>query len=89
MRRISREVTRGLVLAHERRRAEFEVLSQAALPAAERSFELAEAGWKAGRFDWFRVALAARDLIEVRAQRVEALAALWTQRIVLARGKRR
>jgi cobalt-zinc-cadmium efflux system outer membrane protein len=86
IRRISREVT-GAWFSHERRRAEFEVLTKAALPAAERSFELAEAGWKAGRFDWFRVALAGRDLIEVRAQRVEALAALWTQRILLARAR--
>jgi outer membrane protein TolC len=86
VRRIARDVT-GAFNALERRRAEFEVLTQAALPAAERSFELAEAGWRAGRFDWFRVALAARDLIELRAQRVAALAALWTQRIALARAR--
>jgi outer membrane protein, heavy metal efflux system len=85
-RRISREITVAWG-SHERRRAEYEVLTSSALPAAERSFELAEAGWKAGRFDWFRVALAARDLVEVRAQRVEALAALWTQRLMLARAR--
>jgi cobalt-zinc-cadmium efflux system outer membrane protein len=85
-RRIAREVTAAWG-AHERRRTELEVLTQSALPAAQRSFELAEAGWKAGRFDWFRVALAARDLVQVRAQRVEALSALWTQRIVLARAR--
>jgi cobalt-zinc-cadmium efflux system outer membrane protein len=85
-RRIAREVT-GAWTAHERRRAELDVLTQSALPAAQRSFELAEAGWKAGRFDWFRVALAARDLVQVRAQRVAALSALWTQRIVLARAQ--
>ena len=58
-----------------------------ACPRPTRSFELAEAGWQAGRFDWFRVALAARDLVELRAQRIEALAALWAQRIVLARAR--
>jgi outer membrane protein TolC len=85
-RRIAREITAAWG-SHERRRTELEVLTRAALPAAERSFELAEAGWKAGRFDWFRVALAARDLIEVRQQRVEALAALWIQRLTLARAR--
>ncbi|MEY4579110.1 MAG: hypothetical protein RL701_3813 [Pseudomonadota bacterium] len=86
LRRIEREI-RGAWDAHERRRAEYTVLSQAALPAAQRSFDLAEAGWRAGHFDWFRVALAARDLAELRNARVEALAALWTQRVVLARAK--
>jgi cobalt-zinc-cadmium efflux system outer membrane protein len=85
-RRIAREVS-GAWAAHERRRAELDVLTRSALPAAQRSFELAEAGWRAGRFDWFRVALAARDLVQVRAQRVEALSALWAQRIVLARAR--
>jgi outer membrane protein TolC len=85
-RRIAREI-RGAWDAHERRRAEYSVLSDAGLPAAERSFELAEAGWRAGRFDWFRVALAARDLVDLRGARIEALAALWTQRIVLARAQ--
>jgi cobalt-zinc-cadmium efflux system outer membrane protein len=85
-RHIAREV-RGAWEAHERRRAEYAVLSQSAMPAAARSFELAEAGFRAGRFDWFRVALAARDLFELRGARIEALAALWTQRILLARAQ--
>jgi cobalt-zinc-cadmium efflux system outer membrane protein len=85
-RRIAREV-RGAWDAHERRRAEYALLSQSALPAAERSFELAEAGFRAGRFDWFRVALATRDLFELRGARIEALAALWTQRVLLARAQ--
>jgi outer membrane protein, heavy metal efflux system len=70
--------------AHARRSSELRILSESALPAAERSFALAEAGWKAGRFDWFRVALAARDLVDLRSQRIAALAALWGQRVVLA-----
>ena len=85
-RRIARDIDAAW-RAYEHRRAELEVLSRSALPAAQRSFELAEAGWKAGRFDWFRVALAARDLVQVRAQRLEALSALWAQRIVLARAR--
>jgi len=83
-RRIVREVYAAWN-AHERRRAEYALLSGSALPAATRSFELAEAGWRAGRFDWFRVALAARALVELRSTRLDALAALWTQRIALAR----
>lgn len=86
VRQIEREVTEAYS-AHERRRRELTLLTRDGLPAALRSFELAEAGWQAGRFDWFRVALAARDLVELRAQRIEALAALWAQRIVLARAQ--
>lgn len=85
-RRVDREITAAWS-AHGRRLAELELLTRSGVPAAERSFELAEAGWQAGRFDWFRVALAARDLVEVRAQRIEALSALWAQRVVLARAK--
>jgi len=85
-RRIEREL-RGAFDSHERRRAEYVVLSESGLPAAERSFELAEAGWRAGRFDWFRVALAARDLVELRSARIEALTALWNARIALGRAR--
>ena len=86
VRRVEREISAAWT-AHERRRAELGLLTSSGVPAAERSFELAEAGWQAGRFDWFRVALAARNLMEVRAQRIEALSALWAQRVVLARAK--
>mgnify|MGYP003444494999 FL=1 len=85
-RRIEREI-RGSFESHERRRAEYAVLSESGLPAAERSFELAEAGWRAGRFDWFRVALASRDLVALRSARIEALTALWSARIALARAR--
>ncbi|HEX7476195.1 MAG TPA: TolC family protein [Polyangiales bacterium] len=79
-------IERGVVAAwqsYELRRAELEMLSNAALPAAQRSFQLAEAGFSAGRFDWFRVAVAARDLVRVRAERLDALAAAWAQRIAV------
>lgn len=85
-RRIFRDI-RAAWDAHGRRMSEYSVLSESALPAAERSFALAEAGWRAGRFDWFRVALAARDLVELRGARIEALAALWNARVVLARAR--
>ena len=85
-RRIFRDI-RAAWDAHSRRAAEYAVLSESALPAAERSFELADAGWRAGRFDWFRVALAARDLVELRSARIQALSALWNARVVLARAR--
>jgi cobalt-zinc-cadmium efflux system outer membrane protein len=85
-RRIFRDI-RAAWDAHAHRLSEYSMLSDVALPAAERSFDLAEAGWKAGRFDWFRVALAARDLVELRGARIEALAALWNARVVLARAR--
>jgi cobalt-zinc-cadmium efflux system outer membrane protein len=85
-RRILRDI-RAAWDAHAHRLTEYSMLSQSALPAAERSFELAEGGWKAGRFDWFRVALAARDLMELRGARIQALAALWNARVVLARAR--
>jgi cobalt-zinc-cadmium efflux system outer membrane protein len=85
-----RRITRGIRSAweaHTRRLNEYTVLTESALPAAERSFELAEGGWRAGRFDWFRVALAARSLAELRGARIEALAAVWSARVVLARAR--
>jgi outer membrane protein, heavy metal efflux system len=85
-RRIFREI-RSAWDVHAHRLSEYATLSESALPAAERSFDLAEAGWRAGRFDWFRVALAARDLVELRGARIEALAALWNARVVLARAR--
>jgi cobalt-zinc-cadmium efflux system outer membrane protein len=84
LRRVEREVHAAWA-AHEQRRAELDVLTRTALPAAERSFALAEAGWQAGRFDWFRVALAAHALIGARASRLAALAATWSEKIALAR----
>ncbi|HET8937522.1 MAG TPA: TolC family protein [Polyangiales bacterium] len=85
-RRISRDIRRAWD-AHARRISEYSLLTDAALPAAERSFDLAEGGWRAGRFDWFRVAVAARNLMEVRAARIDALAALWSARVLLARAR--
>jgi outer membrane protein TolC len=55
------------------------------VPAAERTLELVEQGWLAGRFDVFRVATAARDLVRVRAARLDALEMAWRARIALDR----
>jgi cobalt-zinc-cadmium efflux system outer membrane protein len=83
-RRIIREVIATRV-AYESRRAELRVIGDEALPAAERTFALVETGWQAGRFDVFRVTTAARDLVTIRAQHLDALEAAWLERVALDR----
>lgn len=83
-RRILREVT-AIHAAYESRRSELKLISTTAVPAAERTLELVEQGWLAGRFDVFRVATAARDVARARASRLDALEAAWIARIALDR----
>jgi cobalt-zinc-cadmium efflux system outer membrane protein len=83
-RRIVREVY--LVrTSYESRLVELRRLSAEALPAAERTLDLVETGWRAGRFDIFRLTSAARDLTRVREFRLDALEAAWLERIALDR----
>jgi outer membrane protein, heavy metal efflux system len=83
-RRILREVI-AIRAAYESRRSELQLLSTTVVPPAERTLELVEQGWLAGRFDVFRVATAARDVARVRASRLDALEAAWLARIALDR----
>jgi cobalt-zinc-cadmium efflux system outer membrane protein len=83
-RRILREVA-AIYTAYESRRTELTLIAGTAVPAAERTLELVEQGWLAGRFDVFRVATAARDVARVRASRLDALEAAWLSRIALDR----
>lgn len=83
-RRILREVV-AIRAAYESRRSELQLLSTTVVPPAERTLELVEQGWLAGRFDVFRVATAARDVARVRASRLDALEAAWLARIALDR----
>jgi outer membrane protein, heavy metal efflux system len=83
-RRILREVS-TLHAAYESRRSELKLIASTSVPAAERTLELVEAGWLAGRFDIFRVATAARDVARVRAARLDALEGAWLARIALDR----
>jgi outer membrane protein, heavy metal efflux system len=83
-RRILREVA-AIHAAYESRRSELKLIATTAVPAAERTLELVEQGWLAGRFDVFRVATAARDVARVRASRLDALEAAWLARIALDR----
>jgi cobalt-zinc-cadmium efflux system outer membrane protein len=84
MRRIARDVAAART-AYEGRRAELKVLDETALPAAQRTLELVEAGWRAGRFDLFRVTTAARDITRLRSRRLDAIEAAWLERIALFR----
>jgi cobalt-zinc-cadmium efflux system outer membrane protein len=83
-RRIAREVA-ATRAAFDARRAELDTLTTRALPAAQRTLDLVETGWRSGRFDIFRVTAAARDVARVRSLRLDALEAAWMERIALER----
>jgi outer membrane protein, heavy metal efflux system len=83
-RRVVRDVVAARA-AYETRRGELKSLRDAALPAAERTLELVEIGWRSGRFDIFRVTNAARDVARVRGLRLDALEAAWLERIAVER----
>lgn len=83
-RQIAREVSHAHG-AYESRRSELKVIAETAQPAAERTLELVEMGWLAGRFDIFRVTTAARDVARVRGLRLDALEAAWVARVALDR----
>lgn len=83
-RQVAREVS-GARRVYESRRAEFRTLTEVAVPAAERTLDLVEIGWLAGRFDIFRMTAAARDVARVRNVRLEALEAAWVAHVELDR----
>jgi cobalt-zinc-cadmium efflux system outer membrane protein len=55
------------------------------LPAAESAVELITEGWRAGKFDLFRVVQASREAGEARRGHLESLGNLWQASIGLAR----
>lgn len=64
---------------------ELAVLTSDGLPAAEEHLRLVETGWRAGRFDIFRLTTAAQSLVRLRAARVGVLERIWRQRMLLER----
>lgn len=72
-------------LAHEEARAQLEELGRDGIPVAERRLQLVEEGWKAGRFDVFRVTSAADDLLRLKALRIDVLQRIWRERLTLER----
>jgi outer membrane protein, heavy metal efflux system len=61
------------------------VLEGEMLPAAESAVELITQGWRAGKFDLFRVVQASREAGDARRSYLENLGALWAARIALDR----
>lgn len=83
-RRVERDV-RERVNAYTARRRELGLIEVGSVPSAGRTLELVESGWRAGRFDVFRVTSAARNLERARSLRLDALEAAWMERIALDR----
>lgn len=85
---LQRRIAREVVQAHTNYAARLkalEVLVRDALPNAERTQALVEEGWRVGRFDIFSLTSATRQLITVRRERMETLAAVWHDYIELER----
>jgi outer membrane protein, heavy metal efflux system len=55
------------------------------VPAAEANVDLVSQGWRAGKFDLFRVVQASREAGEARRRQLEILGALWGASIALDR----
>lgn len=71
--------------AYEARKTAVERLRDDAVPLAERRLALTEEGYRLGRLDVFRVAMARDDLVRTRAMRINALVAAWQTWIALER----
>ncbi|MEO8212728.1 MAG: TolC family protein, partial [Myxococcales bacterium] len=81
---IAAEVERSYraALAHAQMVA---VVEKEVLPAAEAGVELVTQGWRAGKFDLFRVIQASREASDARRSQLETLGALWEANIALDR----
>jgi outer membrane protein, heavy metal efflux system len=55
------------------------------VPAAEANVDLINQGWRAGKFDMFRVVQASREAGEARRKQLEVMGALWHATIELDR----
>jgi cobalt-zinc-cadmium efflux system outer membrane protein len=67
------------------RRREVDLLGSVAVPNARRALQLVEAGWRAGKFDVFRVNAAARDVVRLGQARLEVLGAAWREHVAIQR----
>jgi cobalt-zinc-cadmium efflux system outer membrane protein len=84
LRKVAREVSAAYA-GYTTRRAQLRVLTDDALPAARRTEDLVEEGWRAGRFDVFRLITATRELLRVERDRLETLQAAWSDYVELQR----
>ncbi len=62
-----------------------ELLDREVLPAAEAAVTLMTEGWRAGKFDLFRLLQTSRDASEARRLHLETLGLLWESSIALDR----
>jgi cobalt-zinc-cadmium efflux system outer membrane protein len=62
-----------------------EAMEREILPAAESAADLVTQGWRAGKFDLFRVIQASREVSEARRKYLESLAVLWEATIEVER----
>ena len=67
------------------RRAQVEIDDKAVVPSAEAALDLLTQGWRAGKFDLFRIIQASREAGDARRRALEDLGRLWQARIVLDR----
>jgi len=71
--------------ACEARKREADLLGGVALPQARKALQLVEAGWRAGKFDVFRVNTAARDVVRLGQQRIDVLDLGWKEHVAIQR----
>lgn len=86
--RLRRTIAREVAAAFEQLTFRIRALkhfNEQAVPAAADNRALITEGWKAGRFDVFRVTTAAREVARLRREKLESLAAVWTARLALER----
>jgi cobalt-zinc-cadmium efflux system outer membrane protein len=83
-REIALEVDRALRAATTRR-AQVAVNDTAILPAADHALDLLTQGWRAGKFDLFRIIQASRESGDAHRRALEDLGRLWEARIELDR----
>ncbi|MES1205726.1 MAG: TolC family protein [Pseudomonadota bacterium] len=62
-----------------------QTLEREVLPAAEAGVDLVDQGWRAGKFDLFRVIQASREASDARRSQLESLGALWEAMIAVDR----
>jgi cobalt-zinc-cadmium efflux system outer membrane protein len=83
-REVALEVDRALRAATTRR-AQVELDEKEVVPAAEAALDLLTQGWRAGKFDLFRIIQASRESGDARRRALENLGHLWEARIELDR----
>lgn len=69
----------------ETRRQEVEEYQRTLVPSLEKQLELVTDGWRAGKFDLFRVMAASRDLRDARRAHLQLLGSLWQAVVELDR----